>query len=313
MPLPTVSVILPNYNHAPYLEQRVTSIINQSFQNFELILLDDCSTDHSKEILRRYQSHPKVSHLLINKKNSGSTFRQWKKGLELARGEYVWIAESDDYSDPSFLTEMITSLKKHPEAVIAFSGSQMIDSQGNPLIKDWDHFQEGKNKTILYNGTDFLRKRMLWKNSLYNASMVVFRKSCHPDAVLDYYNYRYCGDWLFWSNICQKGKVFEIQKKLNYFRQHTAKVSPNAEKEGLYFSEGNKVIQYNSAFLHLNTYQTQIVKGRTLKRLNTLPSKVRTRIIEENKLAYESSFLKSHLSITLYEIDKLFNFSELQR
>ena len=59
--MPTVSVIVPNYCHAPYLEQRIESILQQTFQDFELILLDDCSTDGSREILERYRNHPKVS------------------------------------------------------------------------------------------------------------------------------------------------------------------------------------------------------------------------------------------------------------
>lgn len=79
--MPTVSVIVPNYCHAPYLEQRIESILQQTFQDFELILLDDCSTDGSREILERYRNHPKVSGIFYNERNSGSPFKQWKKGL----------------------------------------------------------------------------------------------------------------------------------------------------------------------------------------------------------------------------------------
>ena len=74
-----VSVIVPCYNHAPYLKQRIESILNQTYQNFELILLDDVSPDESAEILLSYKDHPKVSHCIINEKNSGSTFHQWNK------------------------------------------------------------------------------------------------------------------------------------------------------------------------------------------------------------------------------------------
>lgn len=310
---PTVSVIVPNYNHALYLEQRIKSIINQSFQDFELILLDDNSTDQSKEILLRYESHPKVAHLIINEKNSGSTFRQWEKGLELAHGKYVWVAESDDYSAPSFLSEMINALQKYPKAVIAFSGSQMVNSQGDYIVTDWDHFKRTEGQTIIHDGRIFLKKRMIWKNTIYNASMAVFQKAGYKEGTKDYQNYRYCGDWLFWSKLCQKGEVLEIRKKMNYFRQHPNKVSPGAEKEGLYFTEGNRVIQYNTDFLQLNSYQKEIIKGRTLKRLNKLPTKKKTQIIKENKLVYKDNPLKNYLSIALYEIDKLFNFSDLQR
>ena len=74
MPSPLVSVIVPNYNYARYLEERIESILAQSFQDFELILLDDCSTDESRSILERYATHPKVSHYVPNEHNSGSPF-----------------------------------------------------------------------------------------------------------------------------------------------------------------------------------------------------------------------------------------------
>lgn len=100
---PMVSVILPNYNHVVYLKERIESILNQTYQNFELILLDDCSADNSCDILNAYKEHPKVSALVLNEKNTGNTFLQWDRGIRLAKGKYVWIAESDDTADIHFL------------------------------------------------------------------------------------------------------------------------------------------------------------------------------------------------------------------
>lgn len=82
-----VSVIVPNYNHASYLVARIESILNQTYQDFELILLDDCSTDDSREVLLKYKDNPKVTHLVFNEQNSGSPFIQWHKGVQLAEGE----------------------------------------------------------------------------------------------------------------------------------------------------------------------------------------------------------------------------------
>ena len=78
--MPRVSVIVPNYNHARFLPKRIESILNQTFQDFELILLDDCSTDDSRSILSSYASDPRVT-IEFNKVNSGSTFKQWNKGV----------------------------------------------------------------------------------------------------------------------------------------------------------------------------------------------------------------------------------------
>ena len=103
--MPTVSVIVPNYNHARFLPQRIESILRQTYQDFELILLDDCSTDDSRAVLSQYASEPRV-RIQFNEVNSGSTFRQWNKGVRLARGKYVWIAESDDYADERLLERL---------------------------------------------------------------------------------------------------------------------------------------------------------------------------------------------------------------
>ena len=88
--MPQVSVIIPNFNHAAYLDQRINSVLNQTYQDFEVILLDDCSTDNSKEVLLKYSDNMKVAHVIFNDKNCGSTFNQWKKGLHLAKGKYIW-------------------------------------------------------------------------------------------------------------------------------------------------------------------------------------------------------------------------------
>src|SRR5271155_4024439 len=107
--MPTVSIIVPNYNHARFLRQRIDSILTQTFQDFELILLDDCSTDQSRSILREYTTDPRV-RLEFNDANSGSTFKQWNKGVSLTRGKYIWIAESDDYADPRLLERLVGEL-----------------------------------------------------------------------------------------------------------------------------------------------------------------------------------------------------------
>src|ERR1700746_3879780 len=108
--MPKVSVIVPNYNHARFLQKRIDSILNQTFQDFELILLDDCSTDVSRAILSQYANDPRV-RLEFNAMNSGSTFKQWNKGVRLARGKYVWIAESDDYADERLLQRLVDALE----------------------------------------------------------------------------------------------------------------------------------------------------------------------------------------------------------
>src|SRR5215467_1498105 len=107
--MPKVSIVVPNYNHARFLPQRLNSILGQTFQDFELILLDDSSTDDSRSILSQYTADPRV-RIEFNELNSKSPFKQWNKGVRLARGEYVWIAESDDYADERLLERLVPLL-----------------------------------------------------------------------------------------------------------------------------------------------------------------------------------------------------------
>lgn len=133
--MPLVSVVVPNYNYARYLPERMESIFSQTFQDYEVILLDDCSTDNSKEIIEQYRNHPKVSAIVYNDQNSGSPFKQWRKGVEMAKGKYVWIAESDDSAKPEFLATGVNLLEENPEAVLAFMGADIMDGDGKSLMR----------------------------------------------------------------------------------------------------------------------------------------------------------------------------------
>ncbi len=98
---PIVSVIIPNYNYSAFLKQRIDSVLQQTFNDIEVIILDDNSSDNSKDVIESYRGEPHVSHIVYNEENSGSTFKQWRKGFDLARGEFIWIAEADDFADTS--------------------------------------------------------------------------------------------------------------------------------------------------------------------------------------------------------------------
>jgi len=232
-----ISVIVPNYNHAPYLKKRINSILNQTYQDFELIILDDFSTDNSKEIIEQYRNHRKISHIIYNKVNSGSTFKQWKKGIELAKGKYIWIAESDDYSADDFLEKNINSINRY-SCDLSFSQSYIVDEKNNilnkkPLILSKDLCENKK----------FIVDHLLYGNTLYNASMVVFRKDAIDNNIWSKLKqFKYCGDWLFWYYLLRgDGRVSEVKEPLNYFRTHNLNVSKSAEFKGLTIFEGFSV------------------------------------------------------------------------
>lgn len=230
-----VSVIIPNYNHAPYLKERIESVLNQTYHDFEVIILDDCSTDDSRDIIEQYRNQPKVSKIVYNETNSGSTFKQWQKGIELAQGEWIWIAESDDWCEPTLLNELISGLDIND--VISFCGTARIT--GNDLFIMSQPFFKRR-----LSGIDFIKDKMIFGNSITNASMAIFNKKAVNSINKDFVNYKFCGDWLFWCEIAFHGNIVYTGKVLNYFRKHDSDISTKAMANGTFYIEYLNMLQY---------------------------------------------------------------------
>lgn len=256
--MPTVSVIVPNYNHAPYLKQRIESILRQTFQDFELVLLDDCSTDGSREIIESYRGNPHMSHIVYGEANSGSAFRQWKKGIELAQGEWVWVAESDDWADASFLEGMVLAATTHPESVLISSTPKYVFPDGSTWCRQTD------GETCEISGQSFVSQHLLTGNSLTNVSALLMRReSLMQVDFRPAESMKLCGDWYLYTQLCMYGSVVEIHKPLSHFRQHSDSTSATAERSGLALIEGADILSFLTTNFHLSPAQYARPWGRT--------------------------------------------------
>jgi glycosyltransferase involved in cell wall biosynthesis len=215
---PLISVVVPNYNHAAFLEERLDSILGQTYQNIELIVVDDASTDGSPEIYQKYNEH--IDTLIINEVNSGTPFKQWKRGIEEAKGEWIWIAESDDYAEPQFLESLLNSSSK---AGLRYAQSEDVDAQGKRLLHRLEYTSTFDpniwEEDFEMDGVEFCKDYLKVKNVIPNASAVIFKKSLAADVPWDeILPMRMCGDWLFWICILEKSSVFFRSETLNHFR-----------------------------------------------------------------------------------------------
>lgn len=233
-----VSVIIPNYNHSAYLDQRIQSILNQTYRDFEIIILDDKSTDDSCDIINKYIDNPHISHVVVNEKNSGSTFLQWAKGISLSKGEYIWIAESDDYCDSTMLEELVNLISSIENCTLAYTTSLQVDSNGNPL----EPIVSGK--TRVFSGESYVCDTFVLGNFVLNASSAVFKK----DAVLKandlWKTFKGAGDTLLWILIALQGNVAVLDKQLNFFRRYPGVVTDKRFRDGTNFHEEFVILNY---------------------------------------------------------------------
>lgn len=232
---PAVSVIVPNYNYARYLRQRLDSILAQTVQDMEIIVLDDASTDESLSVISEYEHIPFV-RVAPNERNSGNVFKQWCKGLALAKAEIVWIAEADDACDPDFLETLLPALSD-PSVVMATCASRVIDENGINYGFEYRNipYMTMLSKNRWYNNyTNSGREEVLHgmgsRNTIFNVSSVVFKKPA-IHLLHDSFNYSMCGDWLFYLNMLKTGGITYYSKAMNMHRRHDQSVAAKVDAD----------------------------------------------------------------------------------
>lgn len=246
---PLISVIVPNFNHAQFLRKRLETIYAQTYRNFEVILLDDASTDTSRDILREFQQiHADNTRLIFNAQNSGGVFNQWRKGLEAARGELVWIAESDDFSAENFLAELVPVFAD--DAIqLAFCRTDFIQddqkiSTTEQYLADLPDFDW--TKSFAMTAAEFVARGFAIKNIIPNVSGVVFRrpKNIRAEVAELWRDMKLCGDWAFYLDIIKGGCVYYSPHATNFYRVHQNSTSLKIQKEPRYFHEHERIAEF---------------------------------------------------------------------
>ena len=248
---PKISVIVPNFNHARYLRQRLESVYRQTYKNIEVILLDDGSQDESTQILEEYRRrNSDITKCIFNGKNSGCVFNQWQRGIEAANGDLVWIAESDDYCSDNLLEELVQFFAN--EAVmLAFCRTVFVDGGTDRQSWSTEEYLADLADPALWQ-KPFIRSanylvNTMWgiKNIIANVGSVVFRNPGKMELFDDesWKKMRICGDWIFYLHIIRGGLVAYTPKATNFFRMHRENTSVNTYAQDVYYCEHEKVAQ----------------------------------------------------------------------
>lgn len=190
-----------------------------------MILLDDCSTDHSKEILREYSDHPQVTHLVFNEVNSGSPFSQWIKGISLARGSWIWIAESDDNAEPGFLETALATVKNNPDTGLFYSDSSIISATNSfKKFSDWkNNFYKTDRWSGNYHakGIDEINNYLQFTNTINNTSAAVFKKENLAEIAPRLQEFTYYGDWYLFLCLAAHYTISYCHLPLSHYTEHS--------------------------------------------------------------------------------------------
>ncbi|WP_291841585.1 glycosyltransferase [Maricaulis sp.] len=230
--LPPVTVVVPNYNYEHYMGERLGSILNQTVRPTEIIFLDDNSTDNSVEVARRILEASDIPFRIIANKANKGVYRQWLAGFDMAKSDWVWIAEADDRCEPDFLASLLPLARDGVN--IVYAQSRKIDEHGETVAQDNrahtnDISTERWNQDYVQLGTREVADALVYRNTIPNASAALLRKSAVAGIEDQLVTMRFTGDWMLYAHMLRQGKIAFVSRSLNHFRRHQGSVT---RKEG---------------------------------------------------------------------------------
>tara|TARA_Y100000034_G_scaffold136799_1_gene215861 strand:+ start:8282 stop:9676 length:1395 start_codon:yes stop_codon:yes gene_type:complete len=210
--MPKVTVYIANYNYAHYIEQAIDSVLNQTFQDFELLIFDDGSTDNSKQILKKYKNNPKVK--LFFQKNQGHVATS-NNAIKASTGEYIIRLDADDWFDESALLVLSHVLDSKPDIALVYPDYHEVDSDGN-LLGMVRRKKIGSEVKIL--------------DLPMHGACTMIRKSVLEDVGGYRKDIRHQDGFDLWIKIIQKYTPYNVNIPLFYYRKHSTSITTQSKK-----------------------------------------------------------------------------------
>lgn len=214
MKTPRVSVLIPTYNFARFLPEAIESVLAQDFEDYELLIVDDCSQDGSAEVLARFAARDPRIRYKVNSPNMGMV-QNWNYCMSLARGEYIKFLFGDDkFADRQALGKLVAILDSDPGVALAVSARKIIDEKSK-WVDTWDHL----GSAGYHDGKRTIMRCLIDLNLIGEPSVVLFRKS----QALRGFNpkYRQIVDLEMWFHLLEQGDLVYTREKLCCFRKHS--------------------------------------------------------------------------------------------
>ena len=211
MTAPRVSVCIPTYNCARYLGEAIDSALEQDFDDYEIVICDDASSDDTPAVCERYRARG-VRYVRFNER--GGAGRTWSRCVEQARGTYVVLLHADDLLERTFLRRAVAVADRHYEVGLVHCAVQHIDDCGRRL-----HLQRLYDEDRIDSG-DILVRRLLLEGCVVNPAGVMVRRRLY-EAVGPFSDKIIWGvDWHMWLRIALRSRVAYLTDCLAFYRQH---------------------------------------------------------------------------------------------
>ncbi|RWX02393.1 glycosyltransferase [Flavobacterium cerinum] len=219
---PLVSIVFTSYNHKEYLKQALDSLVNQTYPNLEIIIIDDCSTDGSQEILKEYE-HIQNINLQLKTQNSGSYVKASNYGASFAKGEYILFAQCDDFAEANQIEILLEAFENNPSVGVVFSKSNLVDEKGITFTDDFVGRERSFKRSVKENGLikgDKMKEFLSFSCVIPNLSAALIKHDLFKEINGLSEQYLVVADWEFWLDLSEKTDFYYIEQPLNYFRQH---------------------------------------------------------------------------------------------
>lgn len=257
---PLVSVCIASYNHARFMDSTIKSVLNQTYTNWELIIVDDCSTDNSRALLRQYElDYPEKIKIIFAETNSGPSISS-NRAMLAAQGEYIALLGSDDMMHPERLAKQVDFLQKNPAYPLLFTEVFVIDDQATP--------ESVKTEPVLYKHPVFstpidnIRSQLIRSNFL-NAPSVLMHRKLIDEVGLFNPELIYVQDFDYWMRVLDRYEVYRMEEALTFYRVHGKNLSITS------FENISFGAQYESVIIILRAIQRWSKIPFTLEKLFT--------------------------------------------
>ena len=274
-----VSVIVPNYNYAKYLKWRILSIAEQTYPIYEMIVLDDASKDESRTVIKKMVARAKQINpemrvkMIFNKENSGKAISQWIRGVDEASGDYIWIAEADDFSRKDFLAEVMRGYNDS-DVVMAYTESTIINKYGLVVAPNFRRSRDKEGtghfaSSYIRSGKDEIKQIMAIRCTVPNVSAVVFKNTTKfRRALKEALKFEQVGDWYLYAKLLEEGKIFYNKRPMNFFRIHRDSATKRSEvhvkeveKMHKYFKDNYKLDEKVTSYMERELARIKLKYG----------------------------------------------------